>query len=395
MKRSIVRILPALAVAAVYVAPVSADFDSRTYFVPAISYVGADRDRALPGAEMEEGGMGLQLGLGKALNQRWNLEFSLVGDILERVSGDDRFEQVGLLFDGLFFFSRSPGFAPYAVIGAGALNTEYAGNGRNTNPMANVGLGFMRQVSQGGTRLRLDARYRIDQDGESIPQHDQFEEWLVNLGLAIPFGAPAQEPEPAPEPAPEPVAEPAPAPAPAPAPVVADSDADGVPDDKDACAGTAVGAKVDPRGCELDSDGDGVVDSKDACAGTAPGTKVDVRGCEIPEVITLHGVNFVTGSDRLLPESRAILDGVAETLLKHPEIVVEVAGYTDSTGSRAFNERLSYQRARTVRSYLITKGVAPDNLTAKGYGPANPVASNSTAEGRAQNRRVELRILSR
>ncbi|HFC54178.1 MAG TPA: OmpA family protein [Gammaproteobacteria bacterium] len=259
--------------------------------------------------------------------------------------------------------------------------------------MVNIGLGFMRQVSQGGTQLRLDARYRIDQDEESISRHEQFEDWLVNLGLAIPFGAAAA---PEPEPAPEPVAEaaPAPAPAPEPAPVV-DSDADGVPDDKDACAGTAVGAKVDPRGCELDSDGDGVVDSKDACAGTAPGTKVDVKGCEIPEVITLHGVNFVTGSDKLLPESRAVLDGVAETLIKHPEMRVEVAGYTDSTGSRAFNERLSYRRAKMVRSYLITKGVAPDNLTAKGYGPADPVASNSTAEGRAQNRRVELHILSR
>ncbi len=391
MKKKIVQILPALAVAGGFAMPASADFDSRSYVVPAISYVGADKDRA--DDEIEDGGFGLQLGFGKPLNQRWNFEVSLVGDILEQVSEDKKFEQAGLIFDGLFFFSRNPGFSPYAVIGAGAMNTEYDNNGTNTNPMANIGFGFMRQMSQGGTQLRLDARYRIDQDGESIPQHEQFEDWLVNLGLAIPFGSAAAQPQPEPAPEPEPVAEPAPAPEPA--PVVVDSDGDGVPDDQDACAGTAVGAKVDPKGCELDSDGDGVLDSKDACPDTAAGTKVDVKGCKIPEVIVLRGVNFVTGSADLLPESRSILDEVAATLLKHPKMVVEVGGYTDSTGSRAFNERLSYKRAKAVRSYLISKGVAPANLTAKGYGPANPVASNATAEGRAQNRRVELHILSR
>ncbi len=390
MKSRVMRILPAAVLAAAFAAPASADLDSRTYFVPAISYVGADADRKAPGNDMADDNVGLQLGLGKALNQRWNMEFSLVGDILNRTSGNDKFEQVGLLIDGLFFFSRNPGFSPYAVIGAGALNTEFAGNGRNTNPMANIGLGFMRQVSQGGTKLRFDARYRIDQDERSIPAHEQFEDWLVNLGLAIPFGA-APQPEPAP--APEPVAEAAPA-APA-APVVVDSDGDGVPDASDACAGTPTGAKVDAKGCELDSDGDGVVDSKDSCPGTAAGVKVDVKGCKIPEVVVLHGVNFATGSARLLPESLSVLDEVAATLLKHPEMVVEIAGYTDNTGSRAFNERLSYRRAKSVRSYLITKGVAPGNLVAKGYGPANPVASNSTAEGRAENRRVELHIISK
>lgn len=388
MNKRVLRVLPALVMAGAFAAPVSADVDSRTYIVPAISYVGADEDR------LADDNAGLQLGFGKAVNDRWNMEFSLVGDILERTEGDLKYEQAGVLIDGLFFFTRNPGFAPYAVIGAGALNTSYGGdNNNNTNPMANIGLGFFRQLTQGGTQLRLDARYRIDEDNRQVDggkEHERFEDWLVNIGLAIPFGA---APQPEPEPAPEPVAEAAPAPAPA--PVVVDSDGDGVPDDQDACAGTPVGAKVDARGCELDSDGDGVVDSKDKCPATAAGIKVDTKGCEIPEVVVLHGVNFVSGSDKLLPESLAILDEVAASLLKHPNMVVEVAGYTDSTGSKAFNERLSYKRAKSVRSYLITKGVAPENLVAKGYGPANPVASNSTAQGRAENRRVEMRILSK
>ncbi|HHL45140.1 MAG TPA: hypothetical protein ENJ24_01065 [Gammaproteobacteria bacterium] len=387
MKKRVLRVLPAFVMAGVFAAPVSADVDSRTYFVPAVSYVGADEDR------LADDNVGLQLGFGKAVSDRWNMEFSLVGDILEQTDTDNKYEQAGVLIDGLFFFTRNPGFAPYAVIGAGAMNTSFGGDNNNVNPMANIGLGFFRQLTQGGTQLRFDARYRVDEDDRTVvggETHERFEDWLVNLGLAIPFGA-APQPEPAP--APEPVAEAAPAPAPV--PVVVDSDADGVPDEQDACAGTPVGAKVDAKGCELDSDGDGVVDSKDKCPNTAAGIKVDTKGCEIPDVVVLHGVNFVSGSDKLLPESLAILDEVAASLLKHPNMVVEVAGYTDSTGSRAFNERLSYRRAKSVRSYLITKGVSPDNLIAKGYGPANPVASNSTAQGRAENRRVELHTLKK
>ncbi len=387
MKKRVLRVLPALAVAGVVAAPVSADIDSRTYIVPAISYVGADEDR------LADDNAGLQLGFGKAVNDRWNMEFSLVGDVLEQTDTNYEYEQAGVLIDGLFFFTRNPGFAPYAVIGAGAINTSFAGDNNNTNPMANIGFGFFRQLTSGGTQLRLDARYRIDEDDRVVPggeAHERFEDWLVNIGLAIPFGsAPESEPEPAPEPVAETAA------APAPAPVVVDSDSDGVPDDQDSCAGTSPGAKVDAKGCELDSDGDGVADSKDSCPDTAAGIKVDTKGCEIPDVVVLHGVNFVSGSDELTPESLAILDEVAESLNKHPGMVVEVAGYTDSTGSREFNEKLSYKRASAVRDYLISKGVSPDNLVAKGYGPANPVASNSTAEGRAENRRVEMHILSK
>ncbi len=388
MNKRVLHTLPAMVLAAVsFGTAVAADVDSRTYLIPAISYIGADEDR------LADDNGGLQLGFGKAVSERWNMEFSLVGDVLEQTDTDNKYEQAGVLIDGLFFFTRSPAFAPYLVIGAGAMNTAFAGDNNNTNPMANVGFGFFRQLTQGGTQLRLDARYRVDEDDRTVPggeSHERFEDVVVNLGLAIPFGTlPQPEPEPAPEP------EVAPAPAPVPAPVVVDTDGDGVPDDKDSCAGTAVGAKVDERGCELDSDGDGVVDSKDQCPNTAAGIKVDTKGCEIPEMVILHGVNFASGSDRLLPESLAILDEVAATLRKYPNMVVEVAGYTDNTGSRAFNERLSYRRAKAVRSYLITKGVIAENLIAKGYGPANPVASNSTPQGRAENRRVELHILKK
>jgi OOP family OmpA-OmpF porin len=117
-----------------------------------------------------------------------------------------------------------------------------------------------------------------------------------------------------------------------------------------------------------------------------------VHGCEIKEVVELKGVNFATGSARLLPESTAILDDAAATLRKHPEIKAEVAGHTDNTGSRALNVKLSQQRATAVMNYLVAKGVPAANLTAHGYGPDHPLADNGTADGRAANRRVELRI---
>lgn len=184
-----------------------------------------------------------------------------------------------------------------------------------------------------------------------------------------------------------------------------DGDNDGVPDGLDKCPNTPVGQRVDPTGCPLarDSDGDGVPDTLDRCPGTPPGTPVDQVGCVIlfreertpgarPTLI-LRGVNFELGRSALTRESFAVLDQVAGSLVANPEINIEIAGYTDSTGSAAVNTRLSRARAIAVRAYLARKGVAPSRMVARGFGPSNPVASNTTAAGRAQNRRVELHKL--
>lgn len=180
-----------------------------------------------------------------------------------------------------------------------------------------------------------------------------------------------------------------------------DADGDGVNDDVDQCKDTPAGDQVDAKGCSLpkDADGDGVNDDKDRCPHTPAGVKVDEEGCQIlfeqaKKSLVLEGVNFATGKSELTPESQTILDGVAESLVANDSIKVQVGGHTDNTGSAAVNRRLSAARAEAVRQYLITKGVAADRLTAKGYGPSKPIASNKTAEGRAQNRRVELTRLN-
>ncbi|HET6576820.1 MAG TPA: OmpA family protein [Gemmatimonadales bacterium] len=176
-----------------------------------------------------------------------------------------------------------------------------------------------------------------------------------------------------------------------------DADGDGVNDDVDKCADTPAGEQVDASGCPLpkDTDGDGVNDDKDRCPSTPAGVKVDEEGCQVlfeqsKKTLILEGVNFETGKAELTPESQTILNGVAESLVANDSIKVQVGGHTDNTGSAAVNKRLSAARANSVREYLVSKGVAADRLTAVGFGPNKPVASNRTAAGRAQNRRVEL-----
>ncbi|HEX6944188.1 MAG TPA: PKD domain-containing protein [Gemmatimonadaceae bacterium] len=109
--------------------------------------------------------------------------------------------------------------------------------------------------------------------------------------------------------------------------------------------------------------------------------------------VVLEGVHFQTNKATLLPESSQILDRVAESLIAHPDVKVEVGGHTDSDGSESYNLKLSQKRANTVRDYLVKKGVPASQLTARGYGEVQPVADNVTPEGKATNRRVELKAM--
>jgi outer membrane protein OmpA-like peptidoglycan-associated protein len=183
------------------------------------------------------------------------------------------------------------------------------------------------------------------------------------------------------------------------APSQLDADKDGVPDSADQCPNTPAGEPVDARGCSRDSDADGVPDGRDKCPNTPNGTAVDENGCPVlfksgEKKVILQGVNFETGKAILTDDSKTILENVAAQLAAAPTIRVEVSGYTDNTGSAGLNRRLSNARAKAVEQFLEEHGVSPAQLTAKGYGPANPVAPNKTAAGRAQNRRVELHRLN-
>jgi outer membrane protein OmpA-like peptidoglycan-associated protein len=180
-----------------------------------------------------------------------------------------------------------------------------------------------------------------------------------------------------------------------------DSDGDHVPDARDRCPNTPKGEVADANGCsiaavdERDSDGDGVPNRRDHCPDTPKGEAADANGCTIlfnkgKRTVILRGVTFLPSRATLTPEARVILRDVASQLVENPQYKVQVSGHTDIRGTRAKNLRLSLARARTVETFLEANGVPPTQVTAKGFGPDVPIASNKTAAGRAKNRRVEL-----
>lgn len=111
------------------------------------------------------------------------------------------------------------------------------------------------------------------------------------------------------------------------------------------------------------------------------------------KAIRLEGANFATGSSRLLPGAGAKLDEVVRAAREVPDMNITVTGYTDSTGNAQANVRLSQARAEAVKAYLVGQGVAAGRISTDGKGAADPIADNATAEGRARNRRVEIRYL--
>jgi OmpA-OmpF porin, OOP family len=177
-----------------------------------------------------------------------------------------------------------------------------------------------------------------------------------------------------------------------------DSDGDGVPDRLDRCPDTLPGEKVGPTGCPNDSDGDGVPDDLDECPNTPPGAQVlangcalkgdcrtprpgeevDENGCAVDQVFILRGVNFEFDSDRLTPEAKVILQQVAQTLKAYPDVDVEVAGHTDSTGTDAYNLGLSEKRSISVKNFLTGEGVEARRMTPTGYGESQPIDTNDT-----------------
>jgi OOP family OmpA-OmpF porin len=159
-----------------------------------------------------------------------------------------------------------------------------------------------------------------------------------------------------------------------------------------------------------DDDNDGVANKFDKCAGTAAGTVVDGSGCPLKGPTTvvrervivteadrkvvneaIKNLEFELGKATIASKSYSTLDRVA-ALLVEKNFSLKLAGHTDNTGSMALNLRLSKDRAEAVKAYLVSKGANASRIEATGYGPNQPIASNATAEGRQQNRRVEFSL---
>jgi OOP family OmpA-OmpF porin len=146
-------------------------------------------------------------------------------------------------------------------------------------------------------------------------------------------------------------------------------------------------AAAAPAAAAMDSDGDGVADTMDQCPNTPKGATVNEYGCWAYQGEVL----FDFDQAELKAGAYPILDEAVMVLNNNPDLKIEIQGYTDSTGEEDYNVQLSQRRAESVMSYLVSRGIDPARLTAKGYGSVNPVASNDTPQGRAKNRRVEFR----
>lgn len=360
------------------------------YIAPSVAYTDDDQKRGV-----DDDISGGQVAIGKFFTDTFAIEGVLGSHDLDGIDDVDMLE-IGV--NGRFVFARDSILSPYLMVGFGLLDVDSRSFGEDESSFYNVGAGLHVNFGDGPLSLRLEHRMR-----ESRETSRRLSDRITTLGFSYAFGAVEA-------PMPVPVRDP-------------DSDGDGVKDSQDQCPNTPAGHRVDARGCSLDSDGDGVVDADDQCPNTYRGAKVDARGCEmdddkdgvvnrldecpnttagvrvdikgceIKEIIELPGVNFETNSDRLLPGADGVLRDAAATLRRYPRLVVEVAGHTDSQGAAEYNQGLSERRAATVRDYLINAGVSAANLSARGYGEAQPVADNGTAQGRASNRRVELRII--
>lgn len=171
-----------------------------------------------------------------------------------------------------------------------------------------------------------------------------------------------------------------------------DSDGDGVTDNLDQCPGTPKGVSVDRRGCPLDSDGDGVPDYQDKCPDTPEGVHVDRKGCPLcnEKLFVLNDVNFAFNKATLTSSAKGILDRAVHLLQTNKQVSVRIVGYTDNVGSEAYNLKLSKRRAEAARDYLVAHGISSARLASVGKGESSPIASNTTAKGRGQNRRVEF-----
>ena len=142
----------------------------------------------------------------------------------------------------------------------------------------------------------------------------------------------------------------------------------------------------------LDSDSDQVPDQIDQCADTAIGLPVDSVGCEVFGGVA-EGVNFESAADRLTPNAASVLGKIAQTLREYPDVRISIEAHTDNQGAASANLQLSKRRAIAVARFLVEQGVAGNRLQPQAFGESQPRASNATAAGRAQNRRVEFQIL--
>ena len=336
-----------------------ADEVGHWYLNPQFGGISVDNDRPVQDKDWLYG-----FGIGKHVNRGLSVEMNFNGAQIGGGPGRSDLTLWGGSLDLLGVMNRDGRVSPYLSVGLGGVQNDVSPGRNATDFMSQAGLGMFVKLweSADGSRsfsLRPDVKARWDDAGSAGHLRD----YIGTLGFQYSFGAPRTRPTPPPAPLPAPAVTPPPPPPP-PAPAA-----------------------------PADSDKDGVTDNQDQCPNTPAGVAVDALGCPRKGSITLEGVTFELNSAQLTADSGTVLNGIATDLQKYPRLRIELQGHTDSSGPDAYNLKLSQQRANSVSEYLVAHGVPSTQLVARGYGESKPIDNNTTAEGRAHNRRVVMFVL--
>ncbi len=311
------------------------------YLVPGVQRMYFDEEAGL------DNDWGFSAGLGFQMTERLRAELSTFD--LDPESGDGDVDLDHYRLDMLYDVGRSLGnWQPFVLGGLG--NTEF---GNDNDSMMNLGAGLRLKISD-----RIEWRTAV-RHFSYLGRDFEDADLGIDTGLLIYLGS-----------------------------------RDRAPSRSTAAARPSTPAQTQPRSEPpvVDSDQDGVPDSGDACPDTPRNYAVDERGCPIPveEVARVELlVNFEFDRSEVRPQYFDEIEEVANFMAQYPDVVVELEGHTDSTGTDEYNQGLSERRANAVRDVMINRfNVRASRITARGFGESQPATSNSTREGRAQNRRV-------
>ncbi len=289
-----------------------------------------------------------EIGVGYRFNDRMSLE-GIYSEFKTDHKTKDEAKIKNYRVDAFYDLKPWDGdWTPYALMGVGHFSEKFDNFSNREDTRMSVG---------GGLRKALTPNLSLRGDVRAIRSLDYGQtEGMFNVALTWTFGSaskPVQQTEPV-QPVQEEVVQPV-------APV--------------------------------DSDMDGVIDSQDLCPNTPAGSKVDATGCVPMEEINLL-VEFAFDSDTIKDSHVSRVTDMADFMKRHPETRIRIEGHTDSKGPAAYNEALSLRRAEVVRQILVKEhGIDAERIEAVGKGESEPVADNSTVEGRQENRRVVAEVL--
>jgi len=307
-------------------------------------------------------GEGISVIYGHGISDHFGIEINAKASLFEPGPGRGTdFYNYGGTVDLVYTFNDRNGAAlihPFILGGVGGVYNDLVPDRLDSGSLVyGGGVGFVTKGLYHGIRLRLEGRYLKDELGPG------YEDVRASFGIEIPLGRVVERTIVAP-----------------------------------AATETKVVEVIKevPRPF-VDTDGDTVSDDLDKCPDTPKGLKVDAEGCVIPDqIIELKGVTFEFNKSRLTPNAETVLDTVVKAFIGQPSLKVEIGGHTDTKGSDAYNLKLSNARAASVRSYLVSQGAKPEQLTAVGYGESKLLINPETSDDdRELNRRVEFKVIGR